>query len=167
VATNITAGSNLYSRTRKEARTLNGTLTLRRSSANPNAASAQSSVHIEQSTSDSIFAQYTNSTVAADTPADARYSKDKILDIYKSYQTVSVSSNDDVARLYVNNWNPEQSNNSTGRGWGKVNDSRDNNHGPEICWDQSGDVPPIGLEEMSELEKTVSAWPGAYWRIPI
>jgi len=56
----------------------------------------------------------------------------------------------------MNNWDPAQSNGTNGRGWGKSNDTRDQNYGPEVCWDQSGQVQPIGLEEVSELEKMVS-----------
>lgn len=62
---------------------------------------------------------------------------------------------DNVKRLYVNNWNPEQSNGSTGRGWGKGADARDASNGPEVCWDQSGEVKPISPEGMSEAEKAV------------
>lgn len=33
-------------------------------------------------------------------------------------------------------------------------DNRDN-HGPDVCWDTTGVVRPIGLEDMTEDEKTV------------
>ncbi|KFY76867.1 hypothetical protein V499_03558 [Pseudogymnoascus sp. VKM F-103] len=142
---------------RKEARSSNGTLTLRRSSTNPNAVPGQAVPQVEQSTtssaSDSFFTQYTNNP-GSEAPVDTRYSKDAILDIYKAHQS-SVSSNDDVARLFVNNWNPEQQNSSGARGWGKSNDTRDHNHGPEICWDQSGEVQPIGLQDMSDVERSI------------
>ena len=131
-------------RARKDARPLNGTLTLRRTTATPNAPSAPSSAHPD---SNSDFGFH------SDIPVDTRYSKETILDIYK--QHASSVSNDDVSRLFVNNWNPEQTNGSTGRGWGKGPDARDASNGPEICWDQTGEVKPISLEEMSEAEKAV------------
>lgn len=87
------------------------------------------------------------------TPVDTRYSKESILNIYK--QQASLTSEDDVQRLFVGNWNPEQSNGSTGRGWGKGPDARDASSGPELCWDQTGEVKPMSLEEMSEAEKAV------------
>lgn len=162
----LTGHTDFRIRARKDARSLNGTLTLRRSSANPNAVPGQTLQQLEQSTtssaSDSFFTQYTNnpgSEAPAPAPADTRYSKDAILDIYKAHQA-SVSSNDNVARLFVNNWNPEQQNSSGTRGWGKSNDTRDHNHGPEICWDQSGEVQPIGLQDMSEVERSVSTGDG-------
>lgn len=131
-------------RARKDARPLNGTLTLRRTTANPNAPSAPSSAHPDPNS---------DSDSHNDAPVDTRYSKDTILEIYK--QHASSTSNDDVQRLFVNNWNPEQTNGSTGRGWGKGPDARDASNGPEICWDPTGEVKPISLEEMSEAEKAV------------
>lgn len=135
---------NQCNRARKDARPLNGTLTLRRTTANPNAPYAQSSGHPDSS---SDFASYHN-----DVPVDTRYSKDSILKIYDNLPKVS---DDDVKRLYVNGWNPEASNGSTGRGWGKGPDARDASNGPEVCWDQTGEVKPMSLEEMSEAEKAV------------
>ena len=129
---------------------MNGTLTLRRTTANSTTTSAPSSAHAETSHPDS-FSQYN----APDIPAGSRYSKESILEIYKAQQQASVSSHDDVERLYVKNWNPEQSSGSTGRGWGKGPDSRDASNGPEICWDQNGEVKPLSLEEMTEAEKAV------------
>lgn len=85
---------------------------------------------------------------------DSRYSKDKILEIYRSQQTTE-PSNGAVSRLFVNNWEPGHSNGSNGRGWGKSGDTRDNNNGPDICWDQGGQVQPIGLEELTPAEREV------------
>jgi PERQ amino acid-rich with GYF domain-containing protein len=87
--------------------------------------------------------------------SEGRFSKNKLLDIYRTQQDTD-QSNNDVTRLFMNNWDPAQSNGTNGRGWGKSNDTRDQNYGPEVCWDQSGQVQPIGLEEMSELDRMVS-----------
>ncbi len=95
-------------------------------------------------------------TYSSESFAESRYTKDKILEIYRSRQTPD-DGNDDVSRLFVNNWDPSQANGSTARGWGKSSDTRDHTYGPEICWDQSGQVQPIGLEEMTALERTVSS----------
>jgi PERQ amino acid-rich with GYF domain-containing protein len=86
--------------------------------------------------------------------SEGRFSKNKLLDIYRTQQDTD-QSNNDVTRLFMNNWDPAQSNGTNGRGWGKSNDTRDQNYGPEVCWDQSGQVQPIGLEEISELERMV------------
>jgi PERQ amino acid-rich with GYF domain-containing protein len=85
---------------------------------------------------------------------DPRYTKDRILDIFKTQQN-SDAPRRDVSNLYVGNWDPGHSNGTNGRGWGKSHDGRDN-HGPTVCWDANGSVQPIGLEEMSEVERSVS-----------
>lgn len=86
---------------------------------------------------------------------DTRYSKNQLLDIYRA-QEESGGLQADVSRLFVNNWNPEQSNGTNGRAsWGKSGDGRDS-YGPEACWDTNGLIRPVGLEEMSEQEKVVS-----------
>ena len=43
-----------------------------------------------------------------------------------------------------------------GGGWGKGPDTRDHNNGPDICWDQGGQIQPISLEEMTPIEREVS-----------
>lgn len=85
---------------------------------------------------------------------DIRFSKEQLLDIYRAQQT-SESSAKDISNLYVNGWNPGHSNGANGRGWGKSSDGRDT-HGPHICWDESGSVPLISLQEMTEPERAVS-----------
>lgn len=76
-----------------------------------------------------------------------------LLQIYRS-QEDSGALNGDVSDLFANGWNPGHSNISNGRSWGKPMDNRDN-HGPDVCWDTTGVVRPIGLEDMTEDEKTV------------
>ena len=90
-----------------------------------------------------------------DTSIDPRYTKDRLLDIYKAQQSADAPSRD-VANLFVGNWDPGHSNGTNGRGWGKSHDARDS-HGPTVCWDANGSVHPIGLEEMSEVERSVSS----------
>jgi PERQ amino acid-rich with GYF domain-containing protein len=123
--------------------------------------SSQQSTQADHSTplsgQDSVFGQsqqYANHGI--DSVSDSRISKSKLLDIYRMQQASDEAAGD-VSRLFVNNWDPGHSNGTNGRGWGKSNDTRDQNHGPEVCWDQSGQIRPIGLEEMSELEKAVSS----------
>jgi len=108
------------------------------------------------SNSDSTYGQpqqYTNHSF--EPPSEARFSKNKLLEIYRTQQS-SDESTVDVSRLFMSSWDPGHTNGTNGRGWGKGNEARDQTYGPEICWDQSGQVQPIGLEEMSDLEKSVS-----------
>ncbi|CAG8962307.1 hypothetical protein HYFRA_00005362 [Hymenoscyphus fraxineus] len=133
---------------RRDSRATNGTLTLRRPSTTPFApASSQGEAPLATPTADMQPSQYEHST-------DTRYSKNQLLDIYRA-QEESGGLQGDVSRLFVNNWNPEQSNGTNGRtGWGKSGDGRDS-YGPEACWDTNGLIRPVGLEEMSEQEKVV------------
>lgn len=84
---------------------------------------------------------------------NGRYGKNQLLDIFRTQESAEASSRD-IANLFAETWNPGSSNGTNGRGWG-VHDSKDNN-GPDVCWDTSGTVHPIGLDEMSEAEKEVS-----------
>lgn len=149
-------------RSRKDSRNPNGTLTLRRSSTTPYGNSSQISSQSDLTNTippDSIpgqSQQYASQGPEATT--DNRYSKSKILEIYRARQNADELGGD-VTRLFVNNWDPAQTNGSGGRGWGKSSDGRDHNPGPEICWDQNGQVQPVSLEEMSALEKSVRDHP--------
>jgi PERQ amino acid-rich with GYF domain-containing protein len=89
-----------------------------------------------------------------DQPADHRYSKKQLLDLYCSQHSPD-SSNKDVSSLFMNGWDPGHSNGANGRGWGKIVDTRDS-HGPDVCWDATGSVQPINMEEMTEQELHVS-----------
>ena len=137
-------------RSRKDARPANGTLTLRRTSTTPFAQAASQGdapLHTPGADIQQHPSTYEQST-------DTRYSKSQLLDIFRSQEEMGALQGD-VSRLYVDNWNPEQSNGANGRsGWGKSNDGRET-YGPEICWDTNGQIRPVGLEEMSEQEKIV------------
>lgn len=143
------------SRPRRDNRSANGTVTLRRSSTTPHGIQPPQSSQPETAaplpTTETPFSQ--QQQYASEPAAGGRYSKNILLDIYRSQPD---HTNGSVSRLFVNSWDPGHSNGSNGRGWGKSTDTRDHNHGPEICWDSSGQVQPIGLEEMSPLEKNVS-----------
>lgn len=149
-------------RPRRENRAPNGTLTLRRTSATPHSnANAQNSAQGEATasalnaeSSASQTQQYSN--LGVDSVGEARFSKDKLLELFRRQQT-SEDVRPDVSKLYVNNWDPANTQSTNGRGWGKSTDTRDQNYGPEVCWDTSGHMQPIGLEEMTEEEKEVSS----------
>lgn len=87
-------------------------------------------------------------------PIDNRFSKEQLLDIYRSHQASDFPAKD-VSSLYVNGWDPAHSNGANGRGWGKTGDGRETN-GPHICWDDNGSVPLMSLQEMTDVEKAVS-----------
>ena len=151
-----------HRRARRDTRSTNGsgsgTLTFRRSSNAPHTLSAQAEnlpAHSFEA-SDDVLHQPPQSYEPS-VPADLRYPKNHLLDLYQKHREAKDSGarNGDVSRLYVEGWNPGQSNGTNGRAWGKVTDGRET-HGPDACWDMSGSQRPVSLEEMTEEEKTVS-----------
>ncbi|ATZ55472.1 hypothetical protein BCIN_12g00660 [Botrytis cinerea B05.10] len=146
---------------RRDTRSTNGsgsgTLTFRRSSNAPHTLSAQAEnlpAHSFEA-SDDVLHQPPQSYEPS-VPADLRYPKNHLLDLYQKHREAKDSGarNGDVSRLYVEGWNPGQSNGTNGRAWGKVTDGRET-HGPDACWDMSGSQRPVSLEEMTEEEKTL------------
>ena len=142
-------------RPRRDARgSSGGTLTLRRSSTTPLAQSTSQAETPLPSTSSEIPGSVQQPYPQLEQATDLRYSKNQLLDIFKAQQASS-TTNGHVSRLYENNWDPGHSNGTNGRsGWGKSSDGRDT-HGPDVCWDSNGNIRPIGLESMSDLEKNV------------
>ncbi|KAF7866732.1 hypothetical protein EAF04_005574 [Stromatinia cepivora] len=144
---------------RRDNRSTNGsgTLTFRRSSNAPHTLSAQVDNLPAQSleVSEDLPHQQTQSYEPS-VPADLRYPKSHLLDLYQKHREAKDSGarNGDVSRLYVEGWNPGQSNGTNGRAWGKVTDGRET-HGPDACWDMTGNQRPVSLEEMTEEEKTL------------
>jgi PERQ amino acid-rich with GYF domain-containing protein len=150
---------------RNQTRT-NGTVTLRRSSTNPLAQSAQAqaqgSAPPPPANADAQPLQL-QSNPSYEQQTVTRYSKEDLLDVYRAQQE-SGAANDDVNGLFVSGWDPGHSNGANGRGWGKSNDGRDN-HSPGVCWDANGSARPISLEEMSEEERAV-CHPCTYVQVP-
>ncbi|KAM0561282.1 hypothetical protein ACHAPJ_003160 [Fusarium lateritium] len=136
---------------RRDGRSTNGTLTFRRSSTTPlGQPSSQpplpSDHAVQPPTAESPVAPVTASASTYEMPP-ARYTKEDLLDMFRPQKPA-----DDATRLFASGWNPGQVNGHAPRGWGKSND----NHIPQepgACWDQSGDVTPMGLQDMSLEEK--------------
>lgn len=142
-----------YCRSRRDGRS-NGTLTFRRSSTTP---FNQSASHTPNDVPQTPSADTSGTTGVPQTPSyDAvgaqRYSKDEILDLFRSVPTPNLP---DIANLLVPGWNPGQINGATTRSWGKTGDSNHVAPDPGVCWDQDGKMQPVGLVEMTEEEKTL------------
>ncbi|PQE20524.1 GYF domain-containing protein [Rutstroemia sp. NJR-2017a BBW] len=142
---------------RRDNRSTNGTLTFRRSSNAP---------HIQPSQAESLPTPSVeasedvppppNPSYDQSVPADLRYSKARLLDMYKAHRESkdSGASNGDVSRLFEDGWNPGHSNGTNGRAWGKTTDGRET-FGPDACWDMNGSQRLISLEEMTDEEKNL------------
>ncbi|KAF5666347.1 GYF domain-containing protein [Fusarium heterosporum] len=133
---------------KRDGRSTNGTLTFRRSSTTP---LGQPSSQPPPSTDHAVQHPATESPVSVSASTyevpPTRYTKDDLLAVFRPQQ-----SGEDVTHLFASGWNPGQVNGHAPRGWGKSND----NHIPQepgACWDDSGDITPIGLQDMSLEEK--------------
>lgn len=94
--------------------------------------------------------------------AETRYSKDQLLDLFKTQERNGFSSTN-VNDLFIDGWSPGAVNGTSNGGWGKRDDTREA-AGADICWDHEGSVNPIAIQEMNEEERevyrtrTMSAW---------
>ena len=85
---------------------------------------------------------------------ETRYSKDQLLDLYKSQrETGALGKN--MADYFVADWDPHVETPAVNGAWGRRDDQKDSTTGPEVCWDHGGNVEPLGLMDMSDEEKEV------------
>ena len=129
----------------------NGAILSRRQSSTPHGQALQADLTTQVPAAETEDYQ-PQANPSYESPTDTRYSREVLLDIYKTLP-YSEETNIDVSRLFSEGWDPSQSN-GTHRGWGKPHDHRDN-HGPYACWEPSGSVHPISLEEMTDVERNV------------
>lgn len=137
-------------RSRRDGRSANGTLTLRRSSTTPLGQASHPTPSSENAAQQPISVDTASLQLSNYEPGSARYSKEDLLGMFRSQRAA-----DDPSRLFISGWDPTQVNGGNVRGWGKTN----NNHvpqEPEVCWDQNGDTAPMGLHDFSVEEKEVS-----------
>lgn len=84
-----------------------------------------------------------------------RYSKDQLLDLFRSQQSSEIGLEDGLSDLYVGGWQPDAMNGATTPGWGRTDHSRETQQGPDVCWDRDGNIDPLGLQDMDEEEREV------------
>ncbi|KAG5922343.1 hypothetical protein E4U42_005502 [Claviceps africana] len=132
---------------RRDGRSANGTLTLRRSSTTPIGQASQQTPSVDNA----VQPPAANETIPAQASSHesgyVRYSKDDLLSIYRSQKT-----GDDPSRLFISGWDPSQVNGNNARGWGKTNDSHIPQE-PGACWHPNSETTPMGLHELSAEEK--------------
>lgn len=87
---------------------------------------------------------------------DTRYSKEQLLELFRSQQQLDGGLEDGLSDLYVGGWRPDGVNGSSASAWARGEQSRDSQPGPDICWDADGAVEPLGLHEMDDDEREVS-----------
>lgn len=57
-----------------------------------------------------------------------------------------------LPELFIGGWQPDAAN---GVSWDRGDRNRENQPGPEACWDSTGGVEPLGLLEMDDEEREV------------
>ncbi|KAI9681604.1 MAG: hypothetical protein M1829_000801 [Trizodia sp. TS-e1964] len=87
---------------------------------------------------------------------DSRYSKDEILSLFK-IQKDAGGIGKNISSLISAEWEPSSTSSTTTNGaiaWNKTDETRELS-GPDICWDPSGGILPLGLLDMTEEEKEI------------
>lgn len=64
---------------------------------------------------------------------------------------------DGLPDLYIGGWQPDITNGDGSSSWSRIEQNRENQAGPDICWDKDGTVEPLGLIEMDDEEREVGA----------
>ena len=85
---------------------------------------------------------------------ESRFNKVQLLDIYR-IQRESGSLDRGLSELFLGGWNPADQREGTASGWGRREDNKDVNAGPEVCWTHQVEAPPLGLIDLNDEEKEV------------
>lgn len=143
----------LSPRLRREGRS-NGTAILRRSSTTPfnNQASPLPAIdNLLNSSANEPHPSSVSQFAPAQDTANGKYSRDDLLDFGK----MADPGNVDLRALFMSSFSPGGNiNGQNTRGWGKPNDAHSHND-PSVCWDQDGELGPLGHQDMSAEEKEV------------
>ncbi|RDA84333.1 hypothetical protein CP532_4947 [Ophiocordyceps camponoti-leonardi (nom. inval.)] len=137
-------------RSRRDGRSANGTLTFRRSSNTPTGHTSNPSPSLDNAVQPPSVEESPQPAPAHE-PGPSRYTKDELLDIYRSQKLAG-----DPSRLFLPGWNPANVNGGSARPWGRSSDSPVPQE-PGACWDSSGVVTPMGLQGYSAQEKEAFA----------
>lgn len=140
--------ANSASRSRRDGRSANGTLTLRRPSTTPVGQASQNTSSTEHAVQQPVAAE-TIPAQHSNHDSGSRYSKEELLDVFRSHKP-----SDDPSRLFISGWDPSQVNGGASHGWGKVNETHVPQE-PGVCWDHTGQTFPLGLQQMTIEEKEV------------
>ncbi|EME47421.1 hypothetical protein DOTSEDRAFT_69371 [Dothistroma septosporum NZE10] len=87
-------------------------------------------------------------------PDHSRYSKDQLLDVYKSQQGANGDLGEGLSGTFVGAWQPDMAD-ANSAGWGRADHGRDNHPGPDLCWDKEGAAEPLNLVDMTDEEREI------------
>ncbi|KAI0188615.1 gyf domain-containing protein [Xylaria flabelliformis] len=142
----------------RPARTMNGTLTLRRTSTTPSTqafSQPNPSESVAPSDDPAILAAMPVGSTVVENAAPPKYTREDMLSILNNMQQNPRAQQPDVSTLFMPGWNPGHTNGVSSRGWGKPAESHVLPQEPDMCWDAAGSTKAIGLHEMTTDEKEV------------
>jgi PERQ amino acid-rich with GYF domain-containing protein len=139
-----------WARSRRDGRSANGTLTLRRSSTTPLGQASQTAPATDNAAQHPTTVDTAPVLTSNFEAGPVRYSKNDLLEMYRTQKT-----GDDLSRLFISGWDPAHVNGGNVRGWGKTSDNPVPQE-PGACWDQNGETAPMALQAFSTEEKEVS-----------
>ncbi|KAF5867017.1 hypothetical protein ETB97_006863 [Aspergillus alliaceus] len=99
-----------------------------------------------------MLSNYQSSALRNGATNDTRYSKDQLLELYKSQREMGVLGKN-LADYLAADWNPQVEASAINGAWGRREDSKDNPSGPGVCWDHGGQMEPLSLVDMTDDEK--------------
>ncbi|TGJ82527.1 hypothetical protein E0Z10_g6253 [Xylaria hypoxylon] len=140
----------------RPARTMNGTLTFRRTSTTPSSQAfnqPNQSEPVAPSDDPAILAAMPVGSTVVEDAAPRRYSREDMLSLSHNMHQDSAFQQPDVSSLFVPGWNPGHANGVASRGWGKPADPHVLPQEPDMCWDEAGSTRAISLQEMTTEEK--------------
>ncbi|KAI8953102.1 hypothetical protein F4801DRAFT_538484 [Xylaria longipes] len=140
----------------RPARTMNGTLTLRRTSTTPSSqafSQPNPSDSVAPSDDPAILAAMPVGSTVVENAAPPKYTREDMLSILSSMQQDPRAQQPDASALFIAGWNPGHANGVSSRGWGKPTESHVLPQEPDMCWDAMGSTKAIGLQEMTADEK--------------
>jgi hypothetical protein len=85
---------------------------------------------------------------------DVRYTKDQLLAVYKQQRDTG-ALDQNLPAIFTGGWNPLDGHESANPAWGRRDEAKESNVGPEICWDHDARAEPLALIQMSEEEREV------------
>ncbi|KAL9024791.1 MAG: hypothetical protein Q9196_006256, partial [Gyalolechia fulgens] len=96
---------------------------------------------------------------------ETRYSRDQLLGLFRA-QAKGGPSSIPVSDLYDEGLSPLSANGILNSGLPRRDDVKDGPSGPELCWDQDGNVEPLGLIDMTEEEQAFSTSVNSPIKVP-
>lgn len=86
---------------------------------------------------------------------DVRYTKDQLLAVYRQQRDIG-AMDQNLSAIFTGGWDPlDGRDTANSAAWGRRDEGKEQNIGPEVCWDHSATIEPLAMVQMSEEEREV------------